>query len=228
MQVLDWWKYKSNIQNVLSAFVEQYNGNEIEPIKALADKIDHMTFNIGSPSSVVPMLKSICSRKVKQWYPEPKDNWKKYDYSKKKFPYKLTAKVPIYMSTSDAKALYNKRQNGLGENILRGHFRWNYRAYMLTREHTDYIQQFFFGIGGLTISSDKPNFVQTYVVHKHQYSYTVEITTPSGNQYRFTQYPDGKIVFNCDTYKLQNRHMNWVRKVIKSYKKYGNKNLCKE
>ena len=212
MQVLDWWKYKSNIQNVLSAFVEQYNGNEIEPIKALADKIEHMTFHIGSPSSVVPMLKSICSRKVKRWYRDPHKLW--YKDNKGQTQLALRLQVPSWMSNKTAKALSRF-------DFLQGHSRWNYRAYMLTREHTDYINQFFFGIGGLTIGSDKPNFVQTYVVHKHQYSYTVEITTPSGNQYRFTQYPDGKIVFNCDAYKLQDRHINWVRKVIKSYKKYG-------
>jgi hypothetical protein len=218
MQVLDLWKYKSNIQSVLEAFVNQYNGDEIEPIKALADKIKHMTFRIGSPSSVASMLKSICSRKVKRYFKSVRCK-KGYYYQHKSKAY---VKIPKYMSNNEAKARNIDEWGNHEGDFLQGHFRWNYRAYMLTREHTDYINQFFFGIEGLTINSNKPSFVQTYVVIKHHNSYSVEITTPSGNQYRFVQYPDGKIVFNCNTFKLQNEHINWVNKVIKSYKKYGN------
>ena len=46
---------------------EYISDEDFEALQALSDKILHMTCNIGCPNSVLPMIESIVSRKVKSW-----------------------------------------------------------------------------------------------------------------------------------------------------------------
>ncbi len=76
-----------------------------ETLKALSKKIYHMIFDIGCPNSVRPMLEKIATGRIKT----------------------LTQPVSKGYHT-----LYPKGHSELnGQHIGRGHFRWDYKAYML-------------------------------------------------------------------------------------------------
>lgn len=100
--------------------------DDFEAIQALTDKMMHMILNIGCPNSVVPMLESISERKIKHWVGI---NTHHNNYSKGK---KLNTKDCInrIRKTKDEFDDINKM-------VIKGHFRWNNRGYMLSRRATD-------------------------------------------------------------------------------------------
>jgi hypothetical protein len=91
-------------------------------IQALSDKIKHMVFNIGCPNSVEGMLWSISERKIKYWGSGVSDfNGKQ-----------LRTKADRAMVIKSCR--YEKLKN---LQVIKGHFRWNHRAYTLSRRATD-------------------------------------------------------------------------------------------
>ncbi len=124
---------------------------DAEAIRALKGKIIHMTFRIGCPNSVEPMLRSIASRKIKYWQAHNnvqergkpfsiKDVLNGETYSKKYYKRGWFGKGKQITSIEDkARVLktddyYHLPQN---ERVLKGHFRWNNRGYTLSRNATD-------------------------------------------------------------------------------------------
>lgn len=110
---------------ILSQFhTESFSDDEIKSVIALLGKIEHMVFAIGCPNSVEPMLRSICDRKVKRWLGV------NLDFNKNKKGKQLKSKDELSMT----------KEGG----ILVGHFRWNDRGYVLTRNVTNLLQKLIF------------------------------------------------------------------------------------
>lgn len=101
-------------------------GSDMSVLEPLADKIEHMCIHIGSPSSVKPMLESICNRKVKKWGND-------YDNKGKQ----LTG-YPQWVIDRH----YQDTRKGT-HNILIGHFRWNHTVYQVNRDDANYINAYF-------------------------------------------------------------------------------------
>lgn len=143
--------YKLIIQAQLEKFVECYSGKQAFEISALAEKLDHMAFGIGSPSSIEPMLKSIISGKIKHWstgihgYSSANaDSIKPYDNGAQ-----IKGKHVAEMQRRWGKWKYQDGDNDratklVDKGYVTGHFRWNYTAYKLDRETRDYIYNFWF------------------------------------------------------------------------------------
>jgi hypothetical protein len=117
-------------------------------IDTLADKLDHMAFYIGSPSSIEPMLKSIASGKIKHWSTGEHENPRKLN---DKFAKGAQIKGKHVGEMQRRWGVW-EYQEGDGNNptklvdkgYLSGHFRWNFTAYKLDRETRDYIYNFWF------------------------------------------------------------------------------------
>lgn len=129
MDILDLiGNHRAIIEAELQKFVKGFKGanEDKEILKSLVNKILHMSFNIGSPSSVKPMLLSISKGKIKYWA----SGWD-VDY-------------PQGTQLKGMHIAHMERvTNGA---LIKGHFRWNNgNAYMLSREARDYIKEYFFG-----------------------------------------------------------------------------------
>lgn len=122
---------------------------DFEAIEALTDKIAHMTLNIGCPISVRPMLDSIATRKIKHWQAENNHETKDvfqfvYDTVLKKGTDKL-----VKRGFKKGRQLKSKNEItqvlttdgyyhlAIEKRILKGHFRWNNRGYILSRRAAD-------------------------------------------------------------------------------------------
>lgn len=129
--------------------------DDFDAIEALADKINHMTFNIGCPNSVAPMLESIITRKLKGWQAENtiETNDRTYHVPivgedgitrAKKLVTRGHCKGKQIKSSGE-KYIVLKSVGYYGDKgkILRGHFRWNNRGYILSRRATDLLQDFY-------------------------------------------------------------------------------------
>lgn len=106
---------------------------DYEGIEALVDKIEHMTLNIGCPSSVTPMLQSIVNRKIKHWQGEHMFYGNLYQKGWEKGK---------QLKTKDNINFIRKHQE-YPNSVISGHFRWNNRGYLLSRTATDLIEQIF-------------------------------------------------------------------------------------
>jgi hypothetical protein len=112
--------------------------SDFEAIQALTDKINHMIFDIGCPNSVIPMLESIIQRKLKRWNGQYCFYGGDREY--KKQGYQIKNKDSLNMVT---KALKDEGRGVINnKTILIGHFRWNYRGYILSRRATDLLGQY--------------------------------------------------------------------------------------
>lgn len=107
---------------------------DFEAIEALSNKMNHMMFNIGCPNSIEPMLNSIIERKLKCWQANElflggDAEWKKKGYQ---------------IKTRDCRnrAIKNVERKHHGNNIIKGHFRWNNRGYILSRRATDLLEDY--------------------------------------------------------------------------------------
>jgi hypothetical protein len=102
--------------------VGQFVSNEdYEAIEALADKMEHMILNIGCPLSVYDLLVSITQRKIKYWQLNGDHKGKQ-----------LKNKADRVRANNE---FYYK--SDIGKMVIKGHFRWNNRGYMLSRKATD-------------------------------------------------------------------------------------------
>lgn len=121
-------------------------------IEALTDKIKHMILYIGCPNSVMPMIQSICTRKIKYWQGNNSlqtADVKSYFFNEetKRGFEKVTHKgfrkgkqlkrIDDVARVKKSTFLYDK---GI---VLKGHFRWNNRGYMLSRRATDLLANYF-------------------------------------------------------------------------------------
>ena len=99
---------------------------DFDAIQALSDKIQWMICEIGSPSSVLPMLHSIADRKIKTWVATGEFRGKQ-----------------LKSKGDKAKAHQSYRYVRDKHNMtITGHFRWNWTAYTLSRTATDLLQKY--------------------------------------------------------------------------------------
>jgi hypothetical protein len=94
--------------------------------------MDYMCFQIGSPSSLEGFIASIVAGKVKRW------STGRYDYHSDKKYVKGGAQLKG-LSLQHIHRICGK-ENG----FVQGHFRWNFRGYMVDRATRDYISDFWF------------------------------------------------------------------------------------
>lgn len=99
---------------------------DFEAIQALTDKIKHMIINIGCPLSVGEMLVSICDRKIKYWQIDGDNKGKQ-----------LKNKADRVRASNEWYYESDK-----GKMVVKGHFRWNNRGYMLSRVATDVLRAY--------------------------------------------------------------------------------------
>ena len=104
---------------------------DFEAIQALSDKMLWMATIIGCPTSIAPMLESIISRKVKHWI---NHNTYYNDYKRGK---KLNTKDEINRAKKQGEFAW---QNDM---VVKGHFRWNWKTYMLSRRATDLLEEWY-------------------------------------------------------------------------------------
>lgn len=133
MDILDiYCNRQKMLEQELKDFVDEYDGKNGEMINALADKINHMCNNIGCPSSVKPMLLSICERKIKKWA-------KGDDRGKQLHGF------PTWYIDRHYQIKNNREPEKNGKHDIDvGHFRWNWKSYMIDRDDAEYIFHFFF------------------------------------------------------------------------------------
>jgi hypothetical protein len=127
---------------------------DYEAIEALVDKVEHMMINIGCPVSVEPMLWSIVSRKVKYWQAEDNietEDIKKYVFDEETERYKEIVTKKGFKKGKQLKSASDKSivanidgyyHIAREKRILKGHFRWNNRGYILSRPATDALRIF--------------------------------------------------------------------------------------
>lgn len=125
---------------------------DFEAIEALTDKIKHMVLNIGCPNSVLPMLQSIVTRRIKRW--QGNDALETKDHTvwvcgtdsvrgKNKTVVKGFKKGK-QLKSKDQLARVAKSVEYYGDKgtILVGHFRWNNRGYLLSRRATELLSKY--------------------------------------------------------------------------------------
>jgi hypothetical protein len=133
---------KKVILEILENFVNGYKGEDTKAIKALSNKIEHMCFNIGCPSAVEPMLRSIINRKLKRWYTIPLYLYKNSSSMVTTVITKIDKRKKTHLAE---KYFLDKGGDSFDRPIvMEGHFRWDFDCYILTRDATDYISKFFF------------------------------------------------------------------------------------
>ena len=116
--------FKKTFLAELNEFYRCYNGSQPHAISALGDKLNWMAFHIGSPSSIEPMLKSITSGKIKYWGSSS------------------TSRSSMSMRGIQLKGMHIGEMTRRFDEVVKGHFRWNFGGYMLNRETRDYIKKY--------------------------------------------------------------------------------------
>jgi hypothetical protein len=189
------------LKKELEGFIQEYNGDQPFLISALAEKIEHMCVQIGSPSSVMPMLKSIVNGKIKTWSTN-------YDnFGEKLNPRMHRAELErkhcdlkhkqIEGTKGDKESHW--RRIVITENFIKGHFRWNHGGTYIANYHTrDYIKAYFIDKNvDAFIASSTPkskNFrlkmLRATASQNSPNMYIVSVTTPKDNDYRFFYYVD--------------------------------------
>lgn len=195
----------------LGEFISGYQGDNIEAISALADKIEHMCLYIGQPNCVRPMIERIVSGKQSTWGNRKVGRWGLYD---------VPIKTPPF--------IHNKARESVYDSLIKGHMRWNWgKAYTFTRSDRDYISEFFLGGKRGRKPSKKDTLSMTLnIVHHSVYKSTdvnhkihtlyIEVVTSSGNQYRFVFYPDTqKLTWNLYPKEMNQLDRKWAMAVLK-------------
>lgn len=129
--------------------------DDFDALEALTDKISHMVYNIGCPSSVFPMIESIITRKLKHWQASDTIETDDRTYhamvivdgkkKAKKFVTKGHRKGK-QLKTRSEKIIVLKSTCWMHQtkgSILTGHFRWNNRGYILSYRATDLLEIFY-------------------------------------------------------------------------------------
>jgi len=204
--------YKKNILDKLHNFVISYDGDQPNIIASLADKMEHMIFHIGSPSSLTGMLQSIIKGNIKRWADGSKYNGKYNKGAQLRGDYNQ-----IVRECSVSKWKLNKEGGFSDDTVIvdlgfvQGHFRWDFTAYMVDRNTRDYINNFWFNtnyepkvtssrlrdVQSVTLFKyNKDFFKQKLVVSTkwHRWEYTLD----TGNQYEsfHTNIGNGEVNLN--------------------------------
>ena len=205
--------HRSLLDKELEDFQAYYNGTQPELIAALANKIYHMCINIGSPSSVKPMLQSIVKGNLKRWG-TPRNYHIGY----------VPMKLPKNMHIAEAERCF--------EYVTKlGHFRWNFgRTYTANYETRNYIKAFF-----LDSSIEREILIKDFhtkrkfripIISPRVFAwdgvYAIEFKSPNGNEYRYCYYPDTDTV-SCNFGGLDEvpkTEADWVRKTVKDSKNF--------
>lgn len=125
--------------------------DDFDAIQALIDKISHMVFNIGCPNSVIPMLESICTRKIKRWQGNNElltdDHFEYVTYFPSEESNEIATKkvrdVAGFRKGKQIKSIDQlARVKKADAEILVGHFRWNNRGYILSRRCTELLEDY--------------------------------------------------------------------------------------
>lgn len=124
--------FNKTIRNELESFLNGYDGAQLDVMSALVDKIEHMIWNIGSPVSIEPMLKSIANGNIKKW-------GVMYDKH-------------YFKTVKQLKGMHITEIQRKCEDVMVGHFRWNHRGYMVDRYTRDYIFNFWFNDAFVPVS----------------------------------------------------------------------------
>lgn len=121
--------------------------NDYESIVSLTGKIKHMTLHIGCPISVLPMLQSITTRKIKHWqggHGLETDDRKEYRYNKetkigKEIILSHGFKKGKQLKSTDEIARVKKSTDHFNRpcTVIKGHFRWDQKGHILSRRATD-------------------------------------------------------------------------------------------
>jgi hypothetical protein len=128
--------HRKMLTEELKQFVDSYSGNK-KQIQALADKINHICEDKGSPVSIMPMLTSIIKDQIKKW----SDKW---DNKGKQLG--LATKYEIEND------LIQKERG-----IVVGHFRWDHIGYILSKQEINHITSFYFEGIELNAQLDESN-----------------------------------------------------------------------
>ena len=166
--------HKQNIKDKLESFIMCYHGKQKHIIIALADKLEHMIFYIGSPSSLDGFLNSIAEGKVKRW-----STGANYHNGDIKDPRTQGAQLKgmslQHITRLCSEVSYKKNENGTDKTIItdlgyiQGHFRWDWRGYTLDRETRDYIRDFWFNDEYIpTVSSNRMKDIQHISILEHR------------------------------------------------------------
>lgn len=107
---------------------------DFEAIEALTGKIKHMCLYIGCPNSVTPMIESIISRKIKYWSSHT------LFYGDNPIRKGMQLKTKDCRDRVKKNTQYEYQKSG----ILKGHFRWNDRGYILSRQCTELLEQYYY------------------------------------------------------------------------------------
>tara|TARA_R110000796_G_scaffold11198_1_gene37333 strand:- start:1571 stop:2257 length:687 start_codon:yes stop_codon:yes gene_type:complete len=151
MKLKDISNHRQNVLARFDEFASCYQGADLLAITALRDKMEHMCFYIGSPASLPDMLKSIINGKIKFW----SEGRSKIDHGTQ-----LRGQHVAQMTRQNGEFKYNNRtaddysMTMTNCGYLKGHFRWNYTGYMLSREARDYINDFWFNPDFIPVKRD--------------------------------------------------------------------------
>lgn len=222
--------WRKTLTDDLDKFIKMYNGTQLNLISALADKIKHMCINIGSPSSVMPMLKSIVKGKLKSWYlgdynTLPVKLNPRMHIAEKDRKYSDWEYVQIEGTTGECESHWRKIVTS--KNYIKGHFRWNFgNAYVANYETRNYIQAYFIDknveayLKKTNNSNDFRFSIAKAFAQKHSDTlYTVEVTTPRNNEYRFHYYvTDDLVTSNYGLGDVTETESAWAKKVFLSLK----------
>jgi len=191
--------HRTILQNELKDFVIKYNGAQPLLIAALAEKIEWMCLHIGSPSSVMPMLNSICNGKIKYWCNgDNKGKQLNSRIHRDELERKHCELTYNQIEGTDGSKESHFNRVVLREEFLKGHFRWNYGAYMCDYQTRDYIKAYFIdkNVDAYIASSTPKNtdirlkIMSARVSRNSPNMYIVTVTTPKDNDYRFFYYVD--------------------------------------
>lgn len=202
-------KFKENFLAELDEFYRCYNGSQPHAISALGDKLHWMAFHIGSPSSIEPMLKSIASGKIKYW--GSGDTGGRFN----------TRGIQL-------KGMHIGEMTRRFDDVLKGHFRWNFGSYTLTRETRDYIHNFWFNdnfkaqpsgtrIKDIIAGSSGVKYPKSSPIATILY-----LNTPN-YRWQYTKYQNGREVFttNIGNGDVTGEEMCQMRQMLRDYKKQG-------
>ena len=188
--------HKKNTLDKLHRFVICYDGSQPNIISSLADKMEHMIFHIGSPSSISGMLQSIIKGNIKRWADGSKFNGKYDKGAQLRGDYNQ-----IVRECSVSKWKLNKEGGFSDETVIvdlgfvQGHFRWDFTAYTVDRATRDYINNFWFTSTTYEPITSRLRDIQSVTLYKYNGDYFKqklivvtkwhrwEYTLNTGNQY---------------------------------------------
>ena len=201
--------HRQMLKDELSLFIEYYKGDQPEVITALASKIEYVCIDKGSPSSVPDMLKSIVKGKLKIWA----------DYNDS-FKIERGQQMNPRMNRAHLEKVLGK------DNFVKGHFRWNFKAFIANYETRNYIEDFYIKNNVEKLKrkhAEDLNTGRLRVTIKHvrvskvtDTQIVINVKTTKDNDYRFFFSTTSGMQTNCGIKPLNNFEKRWVYKMVAS------------